>query len=280
MIEAAVRQGFRVFALTEHMPRDEDVDLYPEEIEASQTPADLSTTFDAYYHEARRLQEAYASQIKILIGFESDWIRPSSETLIEDLRQKYAFDLFVGSVHHLNTIAIDFDRPLYEKARHTVGGTDEDAFVAYFDAQLDMLQRLKPPIVGHFDLIRLRSDDPNVDFRTFPRVWDKIVRNLEFVVQYGGVVEINSAALRKGMHDPYPNRRIVEVFIGLGGRLTLSDDSHATDQVGQNYHRLVGYLRDLGVTEIYYFDVGTADVGGVPTLCMQRRFLRASYAPG
>lgn len=34
MVQAAVQKRMRVFALTEHMPRDQDEDLYPEEVRA------------------------------------------------------------------------------------------------------------------------------------------------------------------------------------------------------------------------------------------------------
>ncbi|KAK5187871.1 hypothetical protein LTR16_009337, partial [Cryomyces antarcticus] len=153
-----------VFAMTEHMPRDEE-DLYPEELEINTTAAGLLQLFDDYYAEAVRLRRAYASQIKLLVGFETDWIRPSSLKLTEDLLNKYQFDLFVGSIHHVRTVPIDFDQPKYEEARRVTGGTDEKLFEAYFDEQYGMLQALKPPVVGHFDLIRLKSDDPERSFK-------------------------------------------------------------------------------------------------------------------
>jgi histidinol-phosphatase (PHP family) len=74
-----------------------------------------------------------------------------------------------------------------------------------------MLQKLKPPVVGHFDLIRLKSDDPNTTFTKYPKVWEKIQRNLRFVAEYGGILELNSAALRKGMTEPYPKAEICRV---------------------------------------------------------------------
>lgn len=100
---------------------------------------------------------------------------------------------------------------MYAQAREVAGGTDERLFEDYFDAQLDMLQQLKPLVVGHFDLIRLKSDDPNGSLTRWPGVWAKIRRNLEFVASYGGMLELNSAALRKGMSEPYPKAEICKV---------------------------------------------------------------------
>ena len=154
---------------------------------------------------------AYASDIEIFVGLEIDWIRPSSRPWINDVLGKYQFDLFVGSIHHVHTIPIDYDHEMYTEARRISGGTDERLFVDYFDLQFDMLQALKPPIVGHFDLIRLKSDDPDVDCLRWDIVQQRVLRNLDFVIGYGGLMELSSAALRKGLKEPYPGRSICKV---------------------------------------------------------------------
>ena len=179
--------------------------------ETIHTAATLLKLFDDYYHEAKRLQKAYASQIKIFVGMETDWIRPSSKGFIQNLLDLYQLDLFIGSVHHVDTIPIDYDRATYLKAGGKAGGTEERLFENYFDQQLDMLDALKPPIVGHFDLIRLLSDDPNASLKQWASVWGKILRNLDFIAAYGGIVELNSAALRKGLKEPYPQRDVCVV---------------------------------------------------------------------
>ncbi len=168
---------------------------------------------EEFYEEAVRLQEVYSPKIQLFIGFECDWIRPSSHVLIHNLLEKHMFDLFVGSVHHVHTIPIDYDQQLYRLARDKSGGTDEQLFNDYFDSQLEMLQALKPPIVGHFDLIRLKSDDPDGTFKQWPAVWQRVIRNLDFIAGYGGIIELNSASLRKGMYEPYPKQEICEVRI-------------------------------------------------------------------
>ena len=198
---------------------------------------------------------------------EVDWIRDSSKQHIQGLRDKYDFELIVGSVHHVNAVPIDYDRELYVKAREISGGRDELLFQGYFDAQFDMLQALRPPVVGHFDLIRLKSDNPNGSFKQWEQVWKRIERNLDFIAKYGGIVELNSAALRKGMREPYPNGEICGVcFIDIpspdhranrhkallrrGGRFTLSDDSHGIDQVGYAFERVLSFAEQVGITDL------------------------------
>lgn len=174
--------------------------------------------FGLYVEEATRLREKYTNVIEILIGVEIDWIRPSSLLWINECLHLYEFDLFVGSVHHVHTIPIDFDRPMYERARSLSGSTDAALFKDYFDLQYAMLRALKPPIVGHFDLIRLRSNDPDADFLQWPGVLEKVTRNLDFIAEYGGVMELSSAGLRKGMREPYPIKAICKVRSACGFR--------------------------------------------------------------
>lgn len=208
MILRAISLNMTTFALTEHIPRS-SLDLYPEETSAE----DLLLTFDAFYPEALRLREKYASQITLLIGFESEWIRPESEGIVRRLLGKYDFDFFMGSLHHVHTIPIDYDQEIYNQARKIAGGTDERLSADYYDSQLEMLRALKPAVVGHFDLIRLKSDDPERNWTSMPEVWAKMKRNLRFVAGYGGILELNSSAIRKGMSEPYPKAEVCQVSL-------------------------------------------------------------------
>ncbi|KAF1982617.1 histidinol-phosphatase [Aulographum hederae CBS 113979] len=260
MVKTAISRKMQVFALTEHIPRSRE-DFYPEEVGFAPElydEAGLFDVFDKYHAEAVRLRDAYKSQIDILIGFESEWIRPESLSVIEGIREKYHFDLFMGSIHHVKTVPIDFDLLLYEKARALCGGTDEGIFEQFFDEQYDMLQKLQPPIVGHFDLIRLKSDAPDASMKKYAGVWDRIVRNLKSIQGYGGILELNSSALRKGknMKEPYPQVDVCKVFLEMGGSFTLSDDSHEMGHIGQNYHGVLDAVKRAGIPEIRYFHRG------------------------
>ena len=48
----------------------------------------------------------------------------------------------------------------------------------------------------------------------------------------------------------------------MGGKLTLSDDSHGIDQVGTNYGRTVEYLESLGVEEVWGLEVQEVERSG------------------
>ena len=172
----------------------------------------MHATFDRYYHKAVSLREKYASQIRILIGFETEYIRPRSILNVQHLLNKHKFDFCVGSIHHVLGIPIDFNTELWNKARDACGGTDELLFARYFDEQYELLTHIKPMVIGHFDVVRLWAPDKMVKLKQWPSVWDKVVRNIDVVVGYGGLFEFNSAAFRKGFSEAYPTSEIALVI--------------------------------------------------------------------
>lgn len=42
--------------------------------------------------------------------------------------------------------------------------------------------------------------------------------------------------------------------MSLGGKFTLSDDSHGVSQVGLNFERVKSYLEDVGVETLWYLE--------------------------
>jgi histidinol-phosphatase (PHP family) len=267
IVAEAIRQGFETYGLSEHAPRYRLEDLFPEEVsvpdfftllsqvvdclKADLEPKDLESTYLAFLAEAQRLRATYAGQINLLTGLETDYITEvdlSKTAALLDSRPD--IDYVVGSVHHVNGVSIDFDRPTWIRAVRTaasgqIGTTmvlpptesssttpvlpdvedveadpTEDQMVsflhAYFDAQYDMLQALQPEVIGHFDLCLLWI--PRVSLRS-KGIWAKVERNVRYVISYGALFEANAAALRKGWSGSYPSGDILEVSVGKHRRI-------------------------------------------------------------
>ncbi|KAI9569183.1 Polymerase/histidinol phosphatase-like protein [Boletus coccyginus] len=259
----AIRQGFELYGLTEHVPRYRLEDLYPEE--AGLSPDSLIQQFTEFLDEAHRLKSAYASQITLLVGLETEFITNTDSESLTTLLSEHSgrIEYIVGSIHHVNAIPIDFDRASFERALQSASVTDVvaemdataqghmDKFLAtYFDAHYRLLERFRPEIIGHLDLCRLYY--PELRFSEFPNAWDKLKRNVKFAIGYGALFEVNAAALRKGWRTSYPGEDVAALILELGGRLALSDDSHGPHRVGENYPSMRDYLRQLGVKELWY----------------------------
>lgn len=263
MVATAQKRGFSVYCLTEHMPRLSNHYLYPEELEKNYTTQSLDGDFERYLAHARQLQAS--SSLKLLVGFELEGI---DEAHIEAaLAWKPKFDMCVGLVHFVHGIPIDFNSELWLQARSKKDGLTRTLYRDYFDLQYKVLVSSTPEVVGHFDLIRLFEPtelDPTtgklssdlVLEKDWPEVWSAITRNIDFVVGYGGLFELNSAAIRKGWSSPYPRADIAFEIKARGGKFCLSDDAHTTAQVGLNYHKVWTYVTDtLQLDTLYNLDI-------------------------
>ncbi|EDQ89818.1 uncharacterized protein MONBRDRAFT_16917 [Monosiga brevicollis MX1] len=246
IVHTAHERGFSHYGLSEHMPRANPAFLYPEEIEAGLGPKELAEQFESYVQEARRLQQAYAGRLSIAVGMETEFCEPGSLKAARELRQQHNLDYIVGSVHHVDGIAIDFDAAQMARAEQQAGGPTALA-VRYFEHVRTMIEALQPTVVGHFDLFRLfRGEIP----LTGP-VLDAALRALTAGLEHDCIFEINTSGLRKGLPGPYPHADLLKMMLERGARLTISDDAHGTAQVGTNYGRLRQYLLDHGVTELH-----------------------------
>jgi histidinol-phosphatase (PHP family) len=173
--------------------------------------------------EANRLKAIYSSDITLLVGLETENITSLDLARMDTLlsRHEGQIDLVVGSVHHVDSVPIDFDRSTFERCianiTDPVTGHDLQSrhdrihlyLEKYFDAQYDVLRHLHPEVIGHIDLCRLYM--PSLDIRGYPRAWEKLRRNISYAVDYGALFEANAAALRKGWDGSYPGHGVLEV---------------------------------------------------------------------
>lgn len=269
--EAVISKKFSIFCFTEHQPRSLGQYLYPEELQKNYSCEDLHEIFDRYVKHAREIQARTFKnekiQTKFLVGFEVEGV--DAKHIEEAIQIRKSLDMCVGSVHHVKGIPIDFDEELWIQAMKACGSPYR-LFSEYFDLQYIMLQKIKPEVIGHFDLIRLKCPADLVDARTqknlmseldiqadWPEVWLKIIRNIQFVKSYGGLFELNSASIRKGWKTPYPANDIAQAIKKYGGsRFCLSDDSHGVAQLGLNYDKVLKYCQDvLLLDKLYYMDI-------------------------
>jgi histidinol-phosphatase (PHP family) len=189
--------------------------------------AALNQQFLSFLDEARRLKALYAPRISLLVGLETEYITPRDLDELSQILERHQPDIIeyiVGSVHHVNGVPIDFDETICRRAVATFssgghgdededGGGDKDSLekflLAYFDAQYELLRQFKPEIVGHIDLCRLYT--PELEFKKYPTVWERIERNVKYAIDYGALFEVNAAAFRKKWDTAYPGPDIAGV---------------------------------------------------------------------
>jgi histidinol-phosphatase (PHP family) len=238
-----IRRGFDWIGVTEHMPPLSEHFLFADERAVGLTVERLHRRFRRYMEEARRLEQKYREELRILVGFEAEWYTGSMD-LVEQLVSQYRPDYIVGSVHHVDDMNFDYGPEDY-RAAVRVAGSPERLYCRYFDQQHEMITALRPEVVGHFDLIRIY--DPDYRRRLeLPEIWSRIRRNLDAVRELGLILDFNVRALGKGASEPYVSESILRLAVDLGIDLVPGDDSHGVATAGQHIEAGVDLLARAG----------------------------------
>lgn len=255
VLEAARARGFTAYGLTEHGPRFQPADLFPDE--AGLTPADLAAAFARYLDDADGLRRETAPGLEVLVGFESEVVPVATwPRLMGDLRSDARIDYVVGSVHYVEGQCIDLSAERTAEVARALGGR-EALQLAYFDAVTAMVETFRPEIVGHIDLIRKFDGRSPVFSRP---VFAAIERALEATRAAGAVLDVNAAPARRGFGPVYPLPGILRHARAMGVKVTLGDDSHGPDDVGRGLDAARAAIADAGYREVHHL---TRDAGAV-----------------
>lgn len=248
LVRRAVALGMPVYGLTEHAPRLEPEHLFAEEVTMGWDLDHLGRLFADYAVEARRLQQAYAGQIDLLVGFEIEVVPQGRYAeVMTELRTNHGLDYIVGSVHWVDGIIIDYTRERFEAAVEACGGLERLA-LRYYDTVAEMIVALRPEVVGHLDLLRRYGGaDPALET---PAVRERAKAVLAFMREQEAILDINTAAYRKGLATPYPAPWLLDAARDLGVACCFGDDAHRIGEVGAGIPEGRDYLLSHGVREV------------------------------
>lgn len=248
LLDAAVERGMRVFGMTEHAPRGEKRLLFPEEVSMGWDVRKIGRMFEEYAQESRERVAEYADRIQLLRGFEIE-VAPGKRypELMQKLRERHQFDYIVGSVHFIEDELFDYNVESLKKVSQKVGGL-EKLGVRYYRILAEMVEVLRPEVVGHFDVIR-KYAEPLGAVDT-PPIREAAMAALEAVQAAGGILDVNTAPYRRGHDVPYPAPWIVEAARDMGIPFCFGDDSHAVADVGAGIEQARAYLLDHQVETI------------------------------
>ncbi len=243
VVRAYIAKGFLWVGISEHLPPPRDGFIYPEERVAGLSVADLERRFATYLTVGRALQQRFREQIDLYLGAETEAC-PGAVPYTLALIARHRLDYLVGSVHHVAGYGFDLAPEAYRAAVVALRG-EEQLYCAYFDRQLELIEALRPAVVGHFDLVRLF--DPDYPSRlALPSVWSRIERNLSRIRALDLILDFNVRALHKGAAEPYISRPILARARELGIAVVPGDDSHSVQTVGAHIDTGIAILKEMG----------------------------------
>ena len=105
-----------------------------------------------------------------------------------------------------------------------------------------MSEVTKCDIIGHFDLItKFIEQDPAFDTNhpRYVKAWQQAADEL---LKTGKPFEINTGAISRGYRtSPYPAKEIRDYIRAHGGKLILSSDAHAKENIAFRFDEWKGY---------------------------------------
>lgn len=257
MIIAAIQKGFTVLGFSSHS-------LFPFSKSDWHIP---SNKFNEYSTEIRRLAEKYSSQIKILLGFEADYLKGVSVPSYENYAELNP-DYLIGSIHYVfnkkGMYSVDNKtekvqqslKKMYTNKKGEIDG--KKAVCEYFATQREMLKKGTFQILGHPDVIRKRNSVLN--FFDPSENWYKkeLIATAKEIKKADVIVEINTGAISRGIFnsntddDFYPSKQFLEIIHKMNIPVLVSSDAHKTDDLDCGFERGYDFAKKIGYKELTY----------------------------
>lgn len=193
-----------------------------------------------YLSKLSALREKYSSKIQILTGIELG-LMEGNEGLCNELATNNSFDYVIGSCH-----IVDQMDPYYSE--FWKDKPDRTAFETYFKTLLNALKGFYHiDTLGHLDYIVRYS--PNKDSNYTPSDYQDVIDEiLNFIIDKGIKLEINTANLAKGFNFPNPHMDIVKRYKELGGKyVTLGSDAHTAAGIGYAFDKMETMVTEMGL---------------------------------
>ncbi len=238
MAAAAHARGLAVFGFSEHSLRPSGY-LYPVDYQAK-----LEAGFPAYVNEVLEEKERYRGRMEVLLALEMDYM-PDEEAFARKSVAAHPYAYVIGGLHFQGLWGFDFAAADWEPLSDDIC---RGMFVRYYEDLKRMAETGLFQIAAHPDLIKLfRKAAFDAWIRT-DAARECVRAALVAIRDRGMAMEISSAALRKGLGEPYPGPVIMELAREVGVPVSFGSDAHACNDVAFGFDTLAAYAHRFGYT--------------------------------
>lgn len=248
MLDTAQEKGLCFYGVSEHV----DYDMLVAELDGTACEKARYTDAEAYFHDARRLQEKYAGALNVLVGAEFGYTDDKRAwQMYRDFIRTYRPDFVVNSIHTLGGKDYCHGAPFYrEEQGNKVLRPKEEVYREYFRLVLRSVQvEYDYDIVGHICYCTRYApyEDREAKWADYAQEIDDILKE---IIARGKILEINSSN-KGGVSPTLPDREIVARYFELGGRaVSYGSDAHGTNRVADKRDEVVRMLKEIGFTYI------------------------------
>lgn len=260
MIQAAISAGMTDIALTAHA-------AWPF---ASEWHLPVRR-YAEYIDAVRRAGAAFNGRIRVLAGFEADYIRGVTAP-DPAVYKPFAPDIIVGSVHYVpgkgsTPWAVDAPADLVARGiEDAFGGDGRKAVRAYWGAVREMVSSYGFDVVGHLDVIRKRNGTLRFFDETESWYRRELRETAKAIARAGKIVELNTGGIaRKAIDGVYPSDEMLSLLRRHEVPITISSDAHAVSDIACAYDKAREAARRAGFTGLSYLDEGRWITEPLPT---------------
>ena len=233
VVLSAIQKGFSAIGFSGHGYTDFDLSYCMKDV-------------GIYIAEILRLKEKYKKDIQVYVGIEEDAFCPVD---------REQFDYILGSSHYLRIAGgyypIDSGYEGFKKClelyEYDVLAMAED----YYSAFCEYINKRKPDIIGHFDLLTKYDEMDESLFlenEKYNAIAEKYVAE---AAKSGCIFEVNTGAMARGLRTkPYPSENLLHILKKMDAKLILSADSHHADTLDFSFADAKNYLKDIGFTQL------------------------------
>lgn len=225
-VEAAISFGLNVLGFSDHCPW-----IYPDGYVSGIRMSPKET--DDYFYSLECLKKEYKNDIKLYIGFESEYCAPLQQAQ-EQFLKDYPVDFTILGQHFLGM-----------ESDYVFAGAptkDENLMKRYADTLLEALKKNNYLYVAHPDVFHFIGEDA---------IFKKHMRNvLTYMKENNIPAEINLQGLWQGRD--YPSKKYFELLHEVGNNVILGVDAHDPIQLldRKTYETAKSLCQQYGLTII------------------------------
>ncbi len=239
-VESAIKKKLKKICFTTH------IDFNPVRIAMDpfiRVNGNLYLTTDKrvkiYVDEINFLKEKYRDKIEVVMGFEFSYV-PSIKGLLERFIGKFNPEFTIGSIHSINSINITSRSELPVCLRCF---KPEDFIPRYYNSIIELEESGLFTVIGHFDGYKKYLQEKwgkerieDIESKILPEV----ARELGSM---NSAIEINTAAIRKGLGNPYPALPIIGILLEYGVKIVcIGSDAHSPEFVAANFDNVASFF--------------------------------------
>ncbi len=250
MAAIAVERGMTALGFSEHFPLPEGFS------EPSGGGSNMHwNQIEQYVQEVREAQAEFGHRLKIMLGYEVDYM-PNHHLEMQGNLAAYPADYYVGSIHivdrfrsdHENWL-IDFTPETFEEGLQENGGP-QAVYTRYYQLIREFAQNFPHQIVGHLDLIKKFNANQRFFDNQSEAYLSEVEATLDVLKATGKIVEINTAGLFKGVGELYPSDPILQMLLQRHIPICLSSDAHRPEHVAREFPATWDKLLKLGFEQL------------------------------